>query len=116
MSKYLENKKVNAYRKRLQSERRINEEFKNAPLTAAERMRRMRQRRQVEASTSRADAATPDAISQAMDVDSEIEPMECDEIQADETFENRNLTFITHWRLATEHFEKSSCLQQNFTN
>jgi hypothetical protein len=53
MSKYLENKKVNAYRKRLQSERRINEESKNAPMTTAERMRRMRQRRQVEASTSR---------------------------------------------------------------
>jgi hypothetical protein len=31
MSKYIENKKVNAYRKRLQSERRINEESKNAP-------------------------------------------------------------------------------------
>jgi hypothetical protein len=65
MSKSLENKKVKAYRKRLQSERRINEESKNAPITAAERMRRMRQRRQVEASTSRADAATPDASSQA---------------------------------------------------
>jgi hypothetical protein len=78
MSKYLENKKVNAYRKRLQRERRINAESKNAPMTAAERMRRMRQRRQVEATTSRADAATPDASSQAMDVDSEIEPMECD--------------------------------------
>jgi hypothetical protein len=36
MSKYLENKKVNAYRKRLQSERKINEESKNAPMTAAE--------------------------------------------------------------------------------
>jgi hypothetical protein len=47
-----------AYRKRLQSEIRINEESKNAPMTAAERMRRMRQRRQVEASTSRADAET----------------------------------------------------------
>jgi hypothetical protein len=68
MSKYLENKKVNAYRKRLQSERRINEESKNTPITAAERMRRMRQRQQVEASTSRADAATPEASSQAMDV------------------------------------------------
>jgi hypothetical protein len=42
-----------------------------------------------------------------MDVDSQIEPMECDEIQADETFENRDLAFITHWRLATEHFEMS---------
>jgi hypothetical protein len=51
-----------------------------------------------------------------MDVDSEIEPMECDEIQADETFENRDLAFITHWRLATEHFEMSPCLQQKFTN
>jgi hypothetical protein len=30
----------------------------------------------------------PDASSQAMDVNSEIEPMECNEIQADETFEN----------------------------
>jgi hypothetical protein len=80
MSKYLENKKVNAYRKLLQSERRINEESKNAPMTAAERMRRRRQRRQFEASTSRADAATPKASSQAMDVDSQIEPMECDEI------------------------------------
>jgi hypothetical protein len=98
MSKYLENKKINAYRKRLQSERRINEESKNAPMTAAERMRRMmQQRRQVEASTSRADAATPDASSQAMDVDSQIEPMECDEIQADETFENRDLACITHF-------------------
>jgi hypothetical protein len=67
----------------------------------------MRQRRQVEASTSRTDAATPDASSQAMDVDSEIEPMECDDIQADETFENRDLAFIAHWLLATEHCEKS---------
>jgi hypothetical protein len=66
----------------------------------------MKQRRQVEASISRSDAATPDASSQAVDVDSEI-LMECDEIQADETFENRDLAFITHWRLATEHFEKS---------
>jgi hypothetical protein len=57
ISKYLENKKVNAYRTRLQNERRTNEESKNAPMTEAERMRRMRQR-QVEASTSRADAAT----------------------------------------------------------
>jgi hypothetical protein len=23
------------------------------------------------------------------------------------TFENRDLAFITHWRLATDHFEKS---------
>jgi hypothetical protein len=44
-------------------------------MAATERMRRMRQRQQVEASTSRVDAS-----SQAMDVDSEIEPMECDEI------------------------------------
>jgi transcription elongation GreA/GreB family factor len=72
MSKYLENKKVNAYRKRIQSERTINEESKNAPMTAAERMRRMRQRRQFEASTSRTDAATPDASSQAMDVDTDV--------------------------------------------
>jgi hypothetical protein len=42
-----------------------------------------------------------------MDVDSEIEPMECEDIQVDETFENRDLAFITHRRLATEHFEKS---------
>jgi hypothetical protein len=53
MSKYLENKNVNAYRKRLQSERRRNEESKNAAMTAAERMRRMRQRRKFEASTIR---------------------------------------------------------------
>jgi hypothetical protein len=66
----------------------------------------MRQRRQVKARTSRADAATPDASSRAMDVDIQIHPMECDEIQAYETFENRDLAFITHWRLATEHFEK----------
>ena len=33
--------------------------------------------------------------------------MECYEIQADETFENQDLTFIIHWRLAPEHFEKS---------
>jgi hypothetical protein len=32
--------------------------------------------------------------------------MECHEIPADETFENRDLAFITHWHLATEHFEK----------
>jgi hypothetical protein len=37
MSKYIENKKVNAYRKRLQSERGINEESKNAPMTGAEK-------------------------------------------------------------------------------
>jgi hypothetical protein len=37
-------------------------------MTAAELMWRMRQRRRVETSTSRADAATPDASSQAMDV------------------------------------------------
>jgi hypothetical protein len=67
----------------------------------------MRQRREVEASTSRADAVAPDGSSQAMDVNNEIEPMECVEIQADETFENLDLAFITHWRLATEHFEKS---------
>jgi hypothetical protein len=35
-------------------------------MTATERMRRMRQRRQVEQSTSHADDATPDASSQAM--------------------------------------------------
>jgi hypothetical protein len=69
----------------------------------------MKRRRQVEASTSRTDATTPDASSQAMDDDSKIETMECDEIQADETFENRNLAVITRWRLATEHFEKSFC-------
>jgi hypothetical protein len=34
-----------------------------------------------------------------MDADSEIEPMECDEMQANETFD---LEFKTHWRLATE--------------
>jgi hypothetical protein len=67
----------------------------------------MRQRRQVEASTNHTDTTTPDASSQAMDVYNEIEPMECDEIHADERFENRDLAFITHWRLATEHFEKS---------
>jgi hypothetical protein len=76
-------------------------------MAAAERMRRMRQRRQFEASTSRADAVTPDVRSQAMNVDSEIEPMECDEMPADETFENRDLAFRTRWRPATEHFEKS---------
>jgi hypothetical protein len=65
-------------------------------MTAAELIWRMRQRRQVEASTSRAEATTHDASSQAMDVDSEIEPMECNKIQADETFENRDLAFITH--------------------
>jgi phage/plasmid primase-like uncharacterized protein len=107
MSKYFQNKKVNAYRKRLQSERRIIEKSKKAPMTTAERMRRMKQRRQVEASASRAEATTPDASSQAMDVDSEIEPMECNEIQADETFGNRDLVFITHWRLATGHFQKA---------
>jgi hypothetical protein len=79
-------------------------------MTEAERMGRMRQRRQFEVSTSRADAATPDASSQAMDVDIEKEPMECDEIQADETFKNRDLAFITHWGLATEHFEKCNKL------
>jgi hypothetical protein len=63
MSKYLQNKNVNAYRKRLQSERRIFEESKKAPMTAAEQMRRMRQRRQLEVSTSHADPATPDASS-----------------------------------------------------
>jgi hypothetical protein len=57
--------------------------------------------RQFEASTSRVDAATPDASSQTMDVESEIEPMECDEKQADETFENRDLAFIIHWRTAS---------------
>jgi hypothetical protein len=36
-----------------------------------------------------------------------IEPTEYDEIKADETFENRDFALITHWRLATEHFEKS---------
>jgi hypothetical protein len=34
MSKYFENKKVNAYRKRLQNERRINVESKNAAMTS----------------------------------------------------------------------------------
>jgi predicted MPP superfamily phosphohydrolase len=53
MSKYLENKKVNAYRKRLQSEGRRNEESKNAPMTAAKRIRRMRQSQQFEASSDR---------------------------------------------------------------
>jgi hypothetical protein len=96
MSKYLQNKNVNAYRKRIQSERRIIEESQKAPMTAAELMWRMRQRRQVEASTSRTDATMPDASSQAMDVGSEIELMECGEIQTDETFENRDLAFITH--------------------
>jgi hypothetical protein len=33
--------------------------------------------------------------------------MERNGIQADEMFENRDLAFITHWRLTTEHFEKS---------
>jgi hypothetical protein len=61
MSKYLQNKKVNVYHKRLQSERRIIEESRKARMAAAERMRRMRQRRQVEASTSSADATMPDA-------------------------------------------------------
>ena len=42
----------------------------------------MRQRRHFEANTSRADAATPDASSLTMDVDSEIEPIECNEVQA----------------------------------
>ena len=41
----------------------------------------MRQRRQVESSNGRAEAATPDASSRAMDVGSEIEPVEYDEIQ-----------------------------------
>jgi hypothetical protein len=68
----------------------------------------MQQLRQEE-STSRTDVTMPHASSQAMDVDSEIELMECDKIPADETFENRDLAFITHWRLATEHFEKSFC-------
>jgi hypothetical protein len=101
MSKYLQNKKVSAYRKHLQSKRRIIEESKKAPMTAAEWMRRMRHRQQLEASTSCTDATMPHASSQAKDVDSEIKPMECDEIQADETFENRDLAFITHWHLAT---------------
>jgi hypothetical protein len=99
MSKYLQNKKINAYRKRLQSERIIIEELKKALITA-ERMRRMRQRRHVEASTSRADAATPDASSQAADVDSEIEPMECDEIQAvlkASTFPHLELPSLKSW-------------------
>jgi hypothetical protein len=65
MSKYLQNKKVNAYRRRLQNEGIIIEQLKKASMTAAERMRRMRQRRQVEASTSRADAAALDGNSQA---------------------------------------------------
>ena len=30
-----------------------------------------------------------------------------DRCYADEKFENQDLSFITHWRLATEHFEKS---------
>ena len=47
------------------------------------------------------DIATPNASSQTTNVDSEIRVMECYEIQADETFENRNLAFITYWRLAT---------------
>jgi hypothetical protein len=38
MSKYLQNKKVNTHRKRLQSERRMIEASKKAPVTAAERM------------------------------------------------------------------------------
>ena len=67
----------------------------------------MRQRRKVEASTSCADAATPNASSQTTNVDSEIELMECYEIQADETFENRDLAFITHWHLVTDLFGKS---------
>jgi hypothetical protein len=67
----------------------------------------MRQHQQVEASTSRADTTTPDASPQAMDVGSEIEPMGSDEIQTDETFENRDLVLITHWRLVMKHFEKS---------
>jgi hypothetical protein len=41
----------------------------------------MRQRGQVEASISRVEA-TPDSASQAMDVDSEIGKVECDEMQA----------------------------------
>jgi hypothetical protein len=91
----------------LQSERRIIEESKKAPMTAPEQMRNTKQRRQVEASISRSGAATPDASSQAIDVDSETGPMECGEKQADDTFENRVLAYITHWRLATEHFGKS---------
>ena len=46
MTKYLQNKKVNAYCKPLQS-KRMNEESKNAPMTAAEQMLRMRQRQNV---------------------------------------------------------------------
>ena len=88
MSKYLHNKKVNSYRKCLQSERKMKEESKKAPVTAAERMWRMRQCQKVEASTSCADAATPN-------------------VTFAETFENRDLAFITHWHRATEHFEKS---------
>ena len=63
----------------------MNEESKKASMTAAERMRRMRQHRKVEASISLADAATPNASSQTMNVDIEIELIECCKIQADET-------------------------------
>ena len=54
----------------------MNVEPNKAPITAAERIRRMRQRRKIEAGTSCADATTPNASSQTMNVDSETELME----------------------------------------
>lgn len=57
-----------------------------------------------------ADAATQDATSQSIEMDSEMEPMECDEIIAGVTFESTVLAFITPGTSRRPLITKMFCL------